>query len=297
MIGPRLKRRRWAVNTRTRTNIAMEPVTPIYTADLFAPVYAELIRLLRGFDERDWMRRTLASSWRIRDVVAHLLDGDLRKLAGGRDGHRGRTASSFTDIVDLINEQNASGVAYAMRLSPRVMTDLLEITGRWVSEYVVTLSPHVTSGVAVAWAGEDRSENWMDTGREYTERWHHQMQIRDAVEAERLFHRRWFYPVLDLSVRAFRRSYRDVPAAIGTAVVFEVEAEGDNVWSVIREVSGWSVVRGRAPGAAAGLRADADTAWKLLYNALSVGAARARVAISGDSRLAEPMLRTRSVMV
>jgi len=285
------------VNTQTRTNEDMEPLTPIYTADLFSPLHAELIGLLRGLDERDWMRQTLAISWRIRDVVAHLLDGDLRKLAGGRDGHRVRTASSFTDIVDLINEQNASGVAYATRLSPRVMTDLLEITGRWVSEYVATLSPHATAGVAVAWAGEDLSENWMDTGREYTERWHHQMQIREAVGADGLFQRPWFYPVLDLSVRAFRRSYTDVPAATGTAVVFEVEAEGDNVWSVIREVRGWSVVRGRAPGAAASLRADADTAWKLLYNALAVEAARARVAIRGDSRLAEPMLGTRSVMV
>jgi uncharacterized protein (TIGR03083 family) len=275
----------------------MEALTPIYTAELFPAVHAELIGLLRGLVEGDWARPTLATPWRVRDVVAHLLDGDLRMLAGGRDGYRVRTASSFTDIVDLINEQNASGVSYAERLSPRVMTDLLDITGRWVSEYVATLSPHASSRVAVAWAGEDRSENWMATGREYTERWHHQMQIRDAIGADGLLQRRWYYPVLDLSARAFRRAYEDVPAAVGTVVVFEVEAEGDNVWSVIREAPGWRVVRGRAPDVAACVRADADTAWKLLYNALSAEAARARVTISGDRSLAEPMLRTRSVMV
>lgn len=277
----------------------MEALTPVYTAELFPAVHAELIGLLRGLDEHDWTRPTLASPWRVRDVVAHLLDGDLRKLAAGRDEYRAgvRTVSSFPDIVDLINEQNASGVSYADRLSPRVMTDLLEITGRWVSDYVATLSPHANAPVAVAWAGEDRSENWMDTGREYTERWHHQMQIRDAVGADGLLHRRWFYPVLDLSVRAFRRSYQDVPAAVGTVVVFDVEAEGDNTWSVIREAPGWIVVRGRISEAEACVRADADTAWKLLYNALSAEAARARVAISGDRSLAEPMLRTRSVMV
>jgi uncharacterized protein (TIGR03083 family) len=277
----------------------MEALTPVYTAELFPAVHAELIGLLRGLDEGDWARPTLATPWRVRDVVAHLLDVDLRKLAGGRDGHRagGRTVSSFADIVDLINEMNASGVSYAERLSPRVMTDLLGITGRWVSEYVATLLPHASSRVAVAWAGEDRSENWMDTGREYTERWHHQMQIRDAVGADGLLQRRWLHPVLDLSVRAFRRAYKDVPADVGTVVVFEVEAEGDNVWSVIREAPGWNVVRGRAPDVAACVRADADTAWKLLYNALSAEAARARVTITGDSSLAEPMLRTRSVMV
>jgi hypothetical protein len=125
---------------------------------------------------------------------------------------------------------NADGVHYAARLSPRVMTDLLEITGRWVSEYVAALSPHAPAHIAVAWAGEDRSENWMDTGREYTERWHHQMQIRDAIGVDALLQRRWFYPVLDLSVRAFPPVYESVGAEVGTLVVFEVEAEGDNVW-------------------------------------------------------------------
>jgi hypothetical protein len=69
------------------------------------------------------------------------------------------------------------------------------------------------------------------------------------------------------------------------------------VWSVIREATRWTVVRGRAPDAAAGVRTDADTAWKLLYNALSAEAADARVTITGERSLAEPILRTRSVMV
>jgi hypothetical protein len=277
----------------------MEALTPIDTAELFPALHAELIRLLRALDQADWVQPTLATPWRVRDVVAHLLDIDLRKLSGGRDLHRvsPRTVTSFTDIVDLINEMNASGVGYADRLSPQVMTDVLEVTGRWVSEYVARLEPHATSPIAVAWAGEDRSENWMDTGREYTERWHHQMQIRDAVGAESLLQRRWFYPVLDLSVRAFRRAYKDVPSPAGTVVVFEVEAEGESVWSVVRQASGWTVVRGRPAEAAACVRADADTAWKLLYNALSAEAARARVRVTGDSVLADPMLRTRSVMV
>jgi hypothetical protein len=103
--------------------------------------------------------------------------------------------------------------------------------------------------------------------------------------------------VLDLSVRAFSRAYKDVDAPIGTSIVFEVDAEGDNVWSVTREQSEWVVTRGRHSAAAATVRADGDTAWKLLYNALSPEAARARVAISGDMTMVEPMLGARSVMV
>jgi hypothetical protein len=278
-----------------------EPLTPIYTADLFPALHVELIGLLRGLSDADWTRPTVARTWRVRDIVGHLLDIDLRKLSGGRDGHRSSVlkpaATSFDDVVDLINHQNATGVSHAERLSPRVMTDLLEVTGQWLSNFVASLPPHADAHIAVLWADETQSKNWMDTGREYTERWHHQMQIRDAVGAGALVQQRWFYPVLDLSVRAFRRSYKDVPAAIGSSVVFEVDAEGDNVWSVTREESDWVVTRGRASGAAASVRADADTAWKLLYNALSPEAARAGVVISGDAILVEPMLGTRSVMI
>jgi hypothetical protein len=123
------------------------------------------------------------------------------------------------------------------------------------------------------------------------------MQIRGAVNAPLLLQRRWFHPILDLSVRAFSRAYRNVPAAAGTAVVFEVDAEGENVWTVVREESGWSVFRGRQSGAAAGVRVDADTAWKLLYNALTAADVRSRVNLTGDRALAAPMLAARSVMV
>ena len=278
----------------------MEPLTPIYTCDLFPALHGELITLLRGLNPDDWLRPTIAGSWRVRDVAAHLLDVDLRKIAGARDCHRPSAiepVKSYADIVSLINHQNSTGVSYAQRLSTRLLTDLLEITGRWVSDLFADLEPHHRAHISVAWAGEEVSENWMDIGREYTERWHHQMHIRDAVGSDPLMEQRWFWPVLDLSVRAFPRAYDGVTADVGTAIVFAVEGEGENVWSLIREAAGWRVFRGRAPDAAAVVRVDGDTAWKLLYNALSPEAACARVRIEGDRSLAEPMLRTRSVMV
>jgi hypothetical protein len=36
----------------------------------------------------------------------------------------------------------------------------------------------------VAWAGEAESTNLFDTAREYTERWHHDMQIRSPLGAQ-----------------------------------------------------------------------------------------------------------------
>ena len=137
----------------------------------------------------------------------------------------------------------------------------------------------------------------MDTGREYTERWHHQMQIREAVGAAALLQRRWLYPVLDLSARAFRRAFEPVEASVGTAVVFDVDAEGESAWSVVREEAGWRVSRGRSVRRDAEVQADAETAWKMFYNALDPEAVRQRLRISGDLTLAEPVIRTRAIMV
>lgn len=277
----------------------LEPLAPIYTAKLFPGLYAELIALLRGLDEDDWARPTVAGAWRVRDVAAHLLDGDLRRLAAGRDGWLPAPdgpVESFADVVGLINRANASGVSYAQRLSPRIITDLLEVTGRWISDYFAVLQPHGQAMWPVAWAGEDRSENWMDIGRDYTERWHHQMQIRDAVDAPGLLGWEWLQPLLHLSVRALPRAYANVDAPEGTAVTFHVQ--DTDSFSVVRTASGWRVFHGFAHDAAALVRVSPDTAWRLLYNALPTGVARGLLeVVEGDRALAEPLLRARSVMV
>jgi uncharacterized protein (TIGR03083 family) len=266
-------------------------------ADLFSPLHGELMTLLRGLAAADWERPTVAGAWRVRDVAAHLLDGDLRKLAGQRDGHPlgpDRPVGGYGDLVDFINALNASGVAYGRRLSPRLLTDLLDLTGRWVAEFTEGLEPHAPSWISVLWAGETRSENWMDTGREYTERWHHQMQIRDAVGAPELLDGRWLNPLLDFSVRALPHAYRDVGAPEGTALTLLVS---EWAWTLVREGSRWQLYGGAAATPATTVRLEPAAAWRLFYNALPPERAREALTVSGDRSLAEPLFRTRSVMV
>ncbi len=277
----------------------LEPLTPVDTVPLYPALHRELLRLIRRLDADDWLRPTVAKVWRVRDVAMHLLDGDLRRLSAGRDRHRLDTGpvSSYADVVALIQRLNTDGVRYGDRLSPRLLSDLLEVTGRWVSAHMAELPPHDAATFAVAWAGESRSEHWMDIGRDYTERWHHQMQIRDAVGAPLLLERVWLQPLLDLSVRAFPRAYRDVAADVGAAIVFSIRPADDMDWSVIRDAGGWVVQRGVAAQPVAQVQVDADTAWRLLYNALAPEDVHARVVTVGDRRLVEPMLAARSVMV
>lgn len=278
----------------------MEALTPLHVADRFCPLLEELLALLRGLTPADWERPTVAGGWQVRDVAAHLLDGDLRKLAACRDGHLPNPDGplrSDRDLASLVNRLNAGGVAYAARLSPRLLIDLLATTGPWVASFVEALDPHAPSTFAVSWAGETVSENWMDTGREYTERWHHQAQIRDAVGAPGLLSPSWMEALLDFSVRALPRAYAALDAPVNTAIGLEVHGETAGNWSVVRSDRGWQVWRGRPETPDALVRVGADAAWRLFYNALSPADVSRRVQVSGRAALAAPLLAARSVIV
>ena len=73
------------------------------------------------------------------------------------------------------------------------MIDLLAVTGPQDAAYQGSLDPHAPALFNVAWAGEQTSPNWFDIGQEYTERWHQQEQIREAVGAPGLTARRWLH--------------------------------------------------------------------------------------------------------
>jgi uncharacterized protein (TIGR03083 family) len=278
----------------------LQPLSSYSAADRFRPLLDELLVLLRGLRPQDWERQTVAPQWRVRDVAAHLLDVDLRKIAVCRDDHSLPMDGPIDDDRDLarfINGLNASGVAYATRLSARLLTDLLELTGGWIATLVESLPPHEPARFAVSWAGESVSENWMDTGRDYTERWHHQAQIRDAVGARRLLEPGWLEPLLDISVRVLPRTYAALDAPPGSTISLVVEGETNGSWTLERGETGWRVLRGRADAPAAIVRVAADDVWRLFYNALPLDEIRARVAIEGDATLAQPLLRARSVIL
>ena len=278
----------------------LRPIEPDNVAPLFAPLHRKFIEMLRALPAEAWDRPTVAGRWRVRDVAAHLLDGDLRKLAAHRDGHvlapDGRPPRDYGEIVALINSLNASGVRYAERLSARLLVDLLELTGNWVAEFVAALDPFAPAMFPVAWAGESSSLNWMDTGREYTERWHHQAQIRDAANIPLLLDDEWYEPLLSFSVRALPRTYASVTAAEGTRINLQIP-DRDWAWCLMREQDSWRLYRGLADGASATVRIRRPDAWRLFYNAVAPQGAPSIVEVDGDRELGMHFIHARSVMV
>lgn len=267
---------------------------------LFRPLSEELVRLLSGLSAADWERPTVAGAWRVRDVAAHLLDTDLRRISSQRDGWVlpvETPVAGWADLVKLLNGLNAGWVEAARRLSPRVLTELLTYSGRELAAVVATLDPDAPAPFSVLWAGETASTSWFDLGREYTEKWHHQAQIRLAVGAAALDGRRLFHPVLALSMHALPRALEGEAAVEGTAVSVFVTGEAGGAWSAVRGEAGWHLFEDDAPSPAARVTMDGETAWRLLYNALPAEEARLRVNAEGDGRLVAAVLRTRSVMV
>jgi len=272
----------------------------ISTADLFLPLQVELVTLLRSLSPSDWALPTVARSWRVKDVVTHILDGDLRRISLHRDGNsppQDSSAPEYRDLLAFLNGLNASWVSATERLSPRVLTDLLEWSGPQVADFFASLPPHGPAFWPVAWAGEERSENWMDISRDYTEKWHHQAQIRDAVGAPMLASRRWLYPVLALSMYALPPAFRRVEARPGSSLNVSIEGEAGGRWSLIREAEGWSVKGGEEPEPSASVRMDADAAWRLFFNALAREEAERRIEATGDERLCATFMTARAVMV
>jgi uncharacterized protein (TIGR03083 family) len=281
------------------SSASLRPLEPLWLVDRFGPLHAELIALLRGLGPGDWQRPTACALWSVRDVTAHLLDDDLRRLSFHRDGQpppSDGAIDGYASLVAMINRMNAEWVAVARRMSPRVLIELLEVTGPMVVELFRSIDPHAPAHWAVAWAGEEASAHWFDVGRDYTERWLHQQQVRDAVGAPPLTGREWLHPVLDLFVRAVPVAYRAVVREDGTAVRLAIEGPAGGDWTLRREAGAWQLLAGRHPAPDATVAMSDDTAWRLFSKGLGRDAARTRVRIDGDQALGEVALGALAMM-
>lgn len=274
---------------------------PVDTRALFRPVSTGLVAVLRGLSHDDWHRPTVAHPWVVRDVVAHLLDSTLRRLSFHRDGLTppppAGAITSERAFVDFINALNAQWVSSAKRLSPRVLTDLYERASTDVADWFESLPLDAPALFPVSWAGEQASPGWFDIGREFTELWHHQQQIRMAVGADTRSDPRSLGAVIDVAVRGLPHAFRGVGAEVGQTIVIDISGTAGGQWTLVRETDRWTLSRGEPTVATARIRLDDDAAWKLLFNALSETEAARAVRVEGQAELATALLRARSVIV
>jgi uncharacterized protein (TIGR03083 family) len=272
--------------------------TPILCAPLLRKVDRELIRLLRSLESDEWSLQTIAPAWKVRDVVAHLLDTALRKLSFVRDAHYVERIDtrSRQDVIALVNRLNHEGVTVYRRLSPAVLIDLMQVTCDQYADFHESLDPFAPAAFEVSWAGESTSLNWFDTARELTERWHHQEQIRLATNRLGIMVRELYHPVLDCFLRALPYHYRDVDAPEGTAVLLEISGDCGGKWLMRRRPNGWQFTDETGTDFTSHVTIPQELAWRLFTKGVDRAAARSEVNIEGNSALAEKALTLTSIV-
>jgi uncharacterized protein (TIGR03083 family) len=268
---------------------------PILTASLFEELDDQLLALLDALHAEDWRRSTVVPRWNVKQIAAHLLDTALRRLSLDRDRTPATPdgpAPAAEGLTQLVNDMNARGVAVYGALSPRVLVSLLRVATRELREFFLSLDPMQPAAWSVSWAGEAQSLNWFDTAREFTERWHHQQQIRLAVARPGIMTPRLYGPVLECFMRALPFAYRDLPSAIGTGVRIRIVGDCGGEWLLRRDAAHWQLVDpADAIDVVAATGIPQDLAWQVFTKAVAPAVARPLVSIEGDERLGAAVLR------
>ena len=272
---------------------------PVLVADLFPGERAGLLAALESLSPAEWEAPTACAGWSVHDVALHLLGGDIGIISRRRDGYRrremaGLDLSQWDDLVAFVDAQNALWLRAARRISPQLTVAFLRMTGEAIAAHFASLDPDA-AGATVNWAGDAPAPVWLDTAREYTERWHHQQHIREAVGRPGLTERRWLAPALETFVRALPHTLRAVDAPDGAALRLVVTGEAGGVWRVARDGGEWILVA-ETGAADATVTLDQETAWRRWTNGLSRAVAAARTRSTGDARLASAVLHMRSII-
>lgn len=264
-----------------------KPLGPILTAHLFSKIEAALIELLKSLSSEEWEKQTISPKWKVKDVAAHLLDTELRKLSIVRDGCVAETPviRSPTDLVAFIDRLNEEGVRFLGRLSPSMLISLMQVASSESAEYHQSLDPFTPAAFNVSWAGEKTSLNWFDTAREFTERWHHQQQIRLAVNRPGIMTPELYHPVLDCFMRALPYTFRNVNASDGTLVQVDVAGECGGTWCLYRVNPSWHLMDRPLGEPTSRVAIRQEIAWRVFTKGIDRASAEAQVSIEGNREL------------
>jgi len=271
---------------------------PILCAHLMRRVDAKLIDLLSSLTPAEWDLQTVAPLWKVRDVAAHLLDTALRKLSIVRDSWYVEQVNirSPQDLIAFINRLNREGVTVYRHLSPKVLIGMMKEACEQSARFHESLDPFAPAAFSVSWAGEEESLNWFDTAREFTERWHHQQQIRLAANRPGIMTPELYHPVLDCFVRGLPHLYRDVDAPEGTLLVLEISGECGGRWFLRKGPSGWGFVKQSDEKPASRVTIPQELAWRVFTKGIDRESARAQIAVEGNRDLGEKVLQLTAIV-
>lgn len=269
---------------------------PIIVIDLFQETLDHLLELLRELSEEEWTIPTICTGWSVKDVALHLLGVEIGNISSRRDRHiLGSNISNWNELVDYINIWNQEWVEVYRRISTPLLIELLDFVGEKAYEYLRSLDPFEIGG-SISWAGPEPQPVWLDIAREYTERWHHQQHIRDAVKKPGLKDAKFFSPVLETFTRALPYTFRHVSEPDGTSITLSVSGDSGGQWTLLREKGGWDFYQGTTMEPDTEIILEEDIAWRFFTRGIEKDGARKHITIKGNKNIAEPVFEMVSII-
>ncbi|MFD0539181.1 maleylpyruvate isomerase family mycothiol-dependent enzyme [Actinomadura luteofluorescens] len=252
---------------------------------LFPRERRAMIDLISALSPAEWAMPTVCPGWDVHDVVGHVLNDYMRRLSGSRDGYGGAIFADDETLPAYLARTNEEFVRASRQLSPQLMIELLDHLGPRLDALWASRDLQSAADLNVFWAATDiDSPAWLDIGREYTEFWVHQQQVRDAVSMPGATEPDLMAPVLDIFARGLPHALRMHDRPENTTAHLEVLGAAGGRWGVVRQDGRWQMTEPLGEATAL-VSMDQDTFWRLATRGITEDEARQRSTMTGDADL------------
>jgi hypothetical protein len=245
----------------------LNELKPLFCEDLLKNIDNQLYEIMKNTKTEDWDKPTIYPNWNVKDIFSHIIDTSISRLSNGRDNFHGKNSTinitAYKDLVALIEKSADEWVEATKRISPQVLVLLFSIIKNELYEFIRKQDHFDDSRVSVLWAGESTSKLWFDYGREYTEHWLHQQQIRDALNLCPLDDATYLSAVLEILIRCLPAAYENVSRPTGSTLKIETTGSVVKEYYLIKKEK-WNLYSGKNEGADAAITIDSLILCKML---------------------------------
>ena len=262
---------------------------------LFPELYSALIELLQDLSADEWNYSTSSSKWTVKDIVAHLLDTDLRRISFQRDNlippTYGKQIENDKQLLEYINYLNNTWVEVSKRISPGVLIDLLGYIKIEMPKLLNSLNMNDEALFGVSWAGKLNQNAGLILPENTQRNGITNNKLEKLLANHFLSDEKWMCPLpIDTYVRGLPYLYQKVlPDITNTIVLLIVEDISNRKW-ILEKKNSWKLFVGDTLDYSSKIVMNADTAWRMFEKNISKEEAKQRITVEGNVELGQAML-------
>lgn len=262
----------------------------------------KIVNTLHDLPEEKWENRTVLPNWHIKDITAHIASGALRKLTSIYSGIETNNSRQieFRMLVQQINERNENWVSLLRSLHSKLLVSIIDNYYCLLIQEFIKMDPKANAKHAVAWAGDTKSENWFDIAREYTELWHHSMQIADSLDEISFLDDIYFTPFIETCFLALPFHYRNVKEE-NFKLLIEIDGMDPGKYSFIKQNSKYTIEKMVDPEDTlphdSNVQVTKNIIWKILTGAATTEEKEYGLRIDGNMALGTHLKELVCIMI